>query len=67
MKRYLLKVKDLIQAFHSFDIQQILMVENAHVDALARLATYTLFDLHAQVFFEMVESLDQGANINIAA
>lgn len=55
MKKYISKVKNLIRAFRSFDIQHIPRVENAQAKALARLATCAPPDLCAQVFFEMVE------------
>lgn len=55
IKKYLWNVKDLIRPFWSFDSQQIPRVENVHADSLGRLATYAPLDLHAQVFFKVVE------------
>lgn len=55
MKKYFLKVKDLIQAFYSFDIQQISRMKNTQANTLSRLTTSAPLDLHAQSFFEVVE------------
>lgn len=63
--KYLSKVKDLIKAFQSFNIQQITQAENAQADALARLATCAPLNLHAQVFFKVVEepSIQESASV----
>ena len=39
MAAYLQKVKDLLSTFRSYTIQQVLRVQNAQADALARLAS----------------------------
>lgn len=62
MKKHLLKVRDLIHAFYSFDIQQIYRIENIQAYALAKLAICMPHDLYAQVFF-VVEEL--GINESI--
>ena len=55
MKQYLRKVKDLIPAFYTFDIQQVSRDENTQADMLSKLATFIPNDLCVQVFFEVLD------------
>ena len=57
MVKYLQKLKELSSAFKNFEIQQILRMENAHADALSRLATSGCNELNIQVFLEHLEKL----------
>lgn len=54
-------MRGLIQAFYTFDIQQISRVENAQADALIKLKTCTPFDLCDR------RAQHQGTNIAIVA
>lgn len=45
MKKCLQKVMDLMQAFQSFDIQQISKVENTQADTMSKLAASSLHNL----------------------
>lgn len=49
MRKYLSKMRDLTQAFYSFNIQ------HAQANALAKLTTCALLDLRVQVLFEVIE------------
>lgn len=55
MKKYLQKVKNLIPAFYSFCIKQVLRQENARANALSKLAALVPHNLCAQVFFDVLE------------
>ena len=57
MAKYLEKVKELVSAFSSFDIRQILRLENTRADLLSKLAMLAPAELPKDVFFEVLKCL----------
>ena len=56
MKGYLLRIKNLISIFTSFDIQGVPRSENSRVDLLSKLSSSALGDLPKESFFEVVRN-----------
>ncbi|XP_073117061.1 uncharacterized protein [Elaeis guineensis] len=55
MKRYLQKVKDLNLTFLSFNIQQVLRMDNAKMDALSKLMALLPTDWKEKTYFEVLK------------
>ena len=55
MAKYLEKVKELIPTFSSFNIRQILRLENTRADLLSKLATLAPTELPKGVLFEVLK------------
>ena len=55
MAKYLEKVKELVPAFSSFNIKQILRMENIRADLLSKLATLAPAELPKGVLFEILK------------
>ena len=53
MAKYLEKVKEIIPAFGSFDIKQILRAKNTKADLLSKTFTLAPTELPQEVFFEV--------------
>ena len=55
MAKYLEKVKEIVPAFGSFDIKQILRAKNTRADLLSKMATLAPTELPKEVFFEVLK------------
>ena len=55
MAKYLKKVKELIPTFSSFNIRQILRMENTRADLLSKLAMLAPVELPKGVLFEVLK------------
>ena len=55
MAKYLEKIKELVPAFSSFNIRQILRLENIRADLLSKLAMLAPAELPKGVLFEVLK------------
>lgn len=57
MKKYLGKVKGLIESFQGFDIQQVPRAKNAKAKALSKLVALLSLDLKNDTYFKVLKQL----------